>query len=235
MVDKHMVCFHKVDEENAFLSNWYPSPFELDGIQFSCVEQYMMYQKAMLFHDEESASAILATNDPEEIKAIGRAVKNYDDSVWSGRRQVIVYRGLMAKFEQNPELDTELCNTGDAVLAECVTGDKIWGIGLSIADDRRFNLRQWQGQNLLGYTLMEVRDRLKGGKVMAHIAIYRCNLCGEKFQYGEIIDSKEAEQSIDCLGDRFETPTIMMPSMIGHHCSDGSYGVAEFLGYEKAD
>lgn len=48
--------------------------------------------------------------------------------------------------------------TEDAILAECAVKDRIWGIGLSMWDEGRFDVQKWQGQNLLGYALMEVRD-----------------------------------------------------------------------------
>lgn len=55
----------------------------------------------------------------------------------------------------------QLQATGNAVLAECAVRDCIWGIGLSMHDPERLDQNQWRGQNLLGYTLMMVRDRLK--------------------------------------------------------------------------
>ena len=51
----------------------------------------MMYQKACRFHDEEIANDILHTDDVAEIKKLGRKVHNYDENVWNGVRQVIVY------------------------------------------------------------------------------------------------------------------------------------------------
>lgn len=54
----------------------------------------------------------------------------------------------------------KLKDTKDAVLAECAVKDRIWGIGLSMNDPKRVILEQWKGQNLLGYTLMMVRDRM---------------------------------------------------------------------------
>ena len=42
-----VICFHNADEENGYLSNWYPSTFTLEGIDFSSMEQYMMYRKAI--------------------------------------------------------------------------------------------------------------------------------------------------------------------------------------------
>ena len=39
--------------------------------------------------------------------------------------------------------------------------DTRWGIGLSAEDDRVLDESQWQGENLLGKVLMQVRQELK--------------------------------------------------------------------------
>ena len=155
-----VICFHNPNEENGYLSNWYPTVFVLEGVTFSSMEQYMMYRKAVCFGDEKVAAQILTTEDVAEIKALGRLVAGYDESLWNGVRQIVVYEGLLAKFSQNPDLRKQLKETGSAVLAECAVKDWIWGIGLSMHDPDRLDLGKWQGQNLLGYTLMMVRDRL---------------------------------------------------------------------------
>ncbi|MBQ6517436.1 MAG: NADAR family protein [Anaerolineaceae bacterium] len=155
-----VVCFHNPHEENGYLSNWYPSVFSIDGIIFSSLEQYMMYKKAICFHDDDIAVKILKTDDVAYIKDLGRQVSGYDDNIWNGIRQIIIYEGLTAKFTQNKELKDKLLSTGDDFLAECAVKDRIWGIGLSMTDPRRFDRSEWKGQNLLGYTLMMVRDRL---------------------------------------------------------------------------
>lgn len=155
-----IICFHNPDEENAYLSNWYPSDFTVNGINFSSMEQYMMYQKALRFGDTKIADKILATDDVAKIKKLGRKVQGYDDSVWNGVRQIIVYEGLTAKFSQNEDLKAKLLETKDVILAECAVRDKIWGIGLSMTDEKRFDKDKWKGQNLLGYALMLVREHL---------------------------------------------------------------------------
>ena len=155
-----VICFHNADEENGYLSNWYPSAFTLKGIDFSSMEQYMMYRKAISFDDDKVAAQILATEDVAEIKALGRLVSGYDENLWNGVRQIVVYEGLLAKFYQNPELKERLKSTGSAVLAECAVNDRIWGIGLSMRDPDRFDRTKWKGQNLLGYALMMVREKL---------------------------------------------------------------------------
>lgn len=158
---RNIVCFHNPDEVNGYLSNWYLSDFEVNGIKYSSMEQYMMYQKAVLFHDSEIAEQILEISDVGKIKALGRMVRNYNDTVWNGMRQILIYEGLLEKFRQNNTLKDRLLATGQDILAECAVQDKIWGIGLSMKDEKRFNMDEWQGQNLLGFGLMRVRTRLQ--------------------------------------------------------------------------
>ena len=67
---RHIICFHNPEEENGYLSNWYPSPFEKDGISFAHMEQYMMYKKALQFQDTETAQQILQTDNPGKVKAV---------------------------------------------------------------------------------------------------------------------------------------------------------------------
>lgn len=158
---KKIICFHNPDEINGYLSNWYLSDFCVDNISYSSMEQYMMYQKALLFEDRETAKQILSTSNVGKIKALGRAVQNYKDIIWNGMRQIIVYQGLLQKFQQNAELKEKLLATQEHLLAECAVQDKIWGIGLSMKDERRLYPDKWQGQNLLGFSLMCVRSTLK--------------------------------------------------------------------------
>lgn len=155
-----LICFHNPDEENGFLSNWYLSEFVIDNQKFTSMEQYMMYKKAVCFGDKDMANKILATDDVAEIKAFGRLVANYNESYWNGVRQIVVFEGLTAKFSQNEDLKAKLKATDNSILAECAVKDRIWGIGLSMNDLDRFQIDKWKGQNLLGYALMMVRERL---------------------------------------------------------------------------
>ena len=156
----NIICFHNPDEDNGYLSNWYLSHFMVDDIAFSSMEQFMMYRKAICFGDEAVAARILSTSDVAEIKSLGRQVSNYDESMWNGIRQIVVYEGLLAKFTQNEELKEKLKATGNAILAECAVKDRIWGIGLSMKDPDRLTKTKGNGQSLLGYALMMVREHL---------------------------------------------------------------------------
>lgn len=167
---RRIICFHNPDEINGYLSNWYLSDFSAGNIQYSSMEQYMMHQKALLFNDTDIAEQILTTSDVGKIKALGRSVRNYEDTIWSGMRQIIVYQGLLEKFQQNEGLKRKLLATQSDILAECAVQDKIWGIGLSMKDERWLNVKGWKGQNLLGFSLMSVRELLKEKKTGAGCA-----------------------------------------------------------------
>lgn len=162
---RKVICFHNPNEENAYLSNWFYSDFVKNGVRYSSMEQYMMHQKAITFGDMETAERIMAATDFGEIKALGRQVRNYDDRIWSGIRQIVVYEGLLEKFRQNPELKEQLLATDDAMLAECAFSDRIWAIGLTMQDVNRMNIEKWRGQNLLGFALMQVRKNCLTSKI----------------------------------------------------------------------
>ncbi|MYM27643.1 DUF1768 domain-containing protein [Duganella sp. CY15W] len=72
----------------------------------------------------------------------------------------MVVRANLGKFGQNPALREFLLQTSERVLVEASPVDNIWGIGLAFDDPRAENPLEWQGLNLLGFALMEVRARL---------------------------------------------------------------------------
>ena len=153
--------FHLVSEENGYLSNWYLRDFVIKGKKYCCVEQYMMEQKALLFGDTETASRIMQTSDQREIKQLGREASGFNEVLWDGNKQLIVYRGVRAKFEQNSDLRSRLISTGDAIPVECSRSDKIWGIGLGMDDPDVYEMDKWKGQNLLGFIILQVRDEMR--------------------------------------------------------------------------
>lgn len=155
------VFFWHADGENGMLGNWYPCGFIKDGISYVHTEQYMMAQKALLFDDQEIFAAIMKETSPKKCKALGRKVRHFDNSVWNREKEKIMFDGCYAKFSQNADLKEFLLSTGDKILAEASPLDRIWGIGLSADNPKATDPNAWPGQNLLGKTLMKVRDRLK--------------------------------------------------------------------------
>jgi len=143
------------------LSQWYDCKFTVDGTQYSTAEQYMMSQKAVLFGDIEVNEEIMKAGHPNEYKALGRKIRSFDPAIWDKSKTDIVIKGNTAKFSQNPELKKFLLSTGDRVLVEASPYDRIWGIGMNAQTGNPENPFNWNGENLLGFCLMEVREILK--------------------------------------------------------------------------
>lgn len=144
----------------ACFSQWFASPFVVDGTRYATAEHWMMSGKARLFGDELALAKVLANDDPSAAKAAGRGVRGFDEARWLAHRFALVVEGNLAKFSQHADLRRFLLSTGDQVLVEASPVDAIWGIGLAAADPRATDPAQWAGLNLLGFALMVVRERL---------------------------------------------------------------------------
>ncbi len=145
---------------NTPYSNFHKSKFIVDNIEFCCGEQWIMYQKAILFNDTEIANEILKANNPGKIKSLGRKVSNFDEDIWNKHRETKTFIGLLEKFKQDERLKKLLIDTGNRELVEASPTDRIWGIGLSENDQRIYDKSKWLGRNILGKILMKVRSHL---------------------------------------------------------------------------
>lgn len=148
---------------SGLFSQWYPSPFVIDGIQYGCAEQYMMAEKARLFDDPVREKIIMETGSPALQQRFGRQVVGFDKAVWDAHAKPIVKRASMAKYQQNADCRAALFATGTKTLVEASPVDKIWGIGLRKDDKRAKKRSTWKGMNWLGQVLTEVRNELQAG------------------------------------------------------------------------
>lgn len=184
--DQQFVYFFSL---HSPFSNFHPAAFVYKDHQFFSSEQFMMFCKAKMFNDEIVAHKILNTNTHplvqqfltgtigrediikdkqlftqwndlhKSIKAMGREVRNYDDTKWSQMRFKIVGNGVKHKFAQNPNLRTILMNTpSNSRFVEASPYDKIWGIGLNETQAKNTPSSEWPGQNLLGLILDKVKQ-----------------------------------------------------------------------------
>ncbi|WP_425576290.1 NADAR family protein [Streptomyces glaucosporus] len=142
------------------LSQWWPSPFTVDGVEYATAEHWMMAAKARLFGDAEAEERVLAAAGPGAAKAAGRTVRGFDEETWARHRFGIVVEGSVHKFGRHDELRAYLLATGERVLVEASPLDRVWGVGLAADDERAADPARWRGLNLLGFALMEARARL---------------------------------------------------------------------------
>ena len=141
-------------------SQWSACVFELRGYRYGTAEQAMMHGKALIFGDDETAQAIMQTDEPGRQKALGRQVRGFDQAIWDQRKYALVSEISLAKFGQNKGLRRNLFQTVGAALVEASPKDSIWGIGLDAKTAAVTPEHEWPGQNLLGQALTEVREIL---------------------------------------------------------------------------
>lgn len=163
--------------DHRYMSNFYPSKIRMSHTcidkqdatvwEYPTAEHAIMHIKACLMGDQEVADEIMATNpeNPLAAKRLGRKVcksahtPHWNEEVWKSYVWSIAKAILTAKFEQNPAIAQKLKATGNMVLAEAAPRDKIWGIGMGAKT--AMTGAAWKGRNLLGKTLMAVRDALR--------------------------------------------------------------------------
>lgn len=155
-----MVLFWNAD---SIYSNWYQSCyFHIEDVLFHNAEAAFMWVKALHFKDYETAQIIEESRqNPGDMKALGRQVKNFNESEWVKVRYQIMFDVCLQKFHQIELLKDDLLATGDRILVEASPYDKIWGIGLAPDNPLALNPDNWKGLNLLGRVLEDVRTRLR--------------------------------------------------------------------------
>lgn len=141
-------------------SQWWGSPFTVEGITYKTAEHWMMAEKARLFDNHTILSEIINCDSPAEAKKLGRKVNGFISDKWDKQKYQIVKQANLFKFSQNKDLKEFLLNTKNRVLVEASPTDRIWGIGMSQSSENAKNPLMWRGENLLGFALMEVRDEL---------------------------------------------------------------------------
>jgi len=143
-------------------SHWFKCKFTVGNSDFCCVEQYLMYSKAILFNDEATAIKIRRSSDPQRHHYLGREVKSFDRKTWLLHCTRFAFDANYAKFTQNENLLTLLQNSFGKSLAEASAYDCNWGIGLSASNPGNRDRRNWRGKNRSGEVLEAVRKKISG-------------------------------------------------------------------------
>lgn len=154
--DTHVYFF----TDEAPFSNFYETPFSYKGFLINNSEKGFMLEKALTF-DKDKAEDIVKAKTAFQAKKIGRQIRNYNDSLWNKIRYEKMKDVLRAKFSSSAHLKQILLDTGDRILVEGSPYDKIWGVGVDWKSSSILNQSNWQGQNLLGKALMDIRKELK--------------------------------------------------------------------------
>lgn len=139
-----------------YLSNFYPSPINVNGWYFPTVEHCYQAHKVKFPQDFLS---ILNANSPGSAKRLGKQYILRDD--WEMVKLHVMQIAVLAKFKQHPLLKYKLIDTFPMQLVEGNNWhDNYWGVCYCSACKD-------QGKNMLGKILMNLRDvaLLNNGKI----------------------------------------------------------------------
>ena len=156
-----MFLFDKYTNGYYFLHPDHEEYFDCEEEGFTSVTQYLEYSKAKLFGDLAAARSILIADTPAEQRRRAEQIKGFNEIRWRGHLGAILYRGLMARYEQRPEEVVKLLETGEDTLVYCGSADTALGIRESVSNPNAQNMETWTGMNLLGFALMEVREHFR--------------------------------------------------------------------------
>ena len=153
-----MIIFSKPSDEYGFLCPDSREGFVYNGWHFDTIHKFLAYSKAKTFGDLRAAYEILTQQSIGMMQRLAREAAGVNETRWEGQMPAVLFRGLTAFFEDHPEYVTKLVETGDEWLVYC-DDDKVLGNGIySFHKDEAEDPANWTGKNLLGFTLMEVRE-----------------------------------------------------------------------------
>ncbi len=145
----------------SFMSNFFPSPFMIDGMKYTHAEQFYQSQKAAYGGRADLAAQIVLEDEPIKQKRLGDSVKVNEDWYNSKAKKVMI-TALKAKFTQNPSLCKLMVKISEDGMQpiECNARDTFWSIGIPFTSKDLKNKATWKGHNMLGICLKEVSSYL---------------------------------------------------------------------------
>lgn len=137
---------------HAWLSNMYECDIEFMGHKFKSVENAYMFAKRP--SDSDWLQKCLELS-PGDIKKASRLIVVRED--WENVKLSLMYELLKKKFTKEP-FRTDLLNTrGENIVEGNRWNDTFWGVDIKSNPN--------VGENWLGRLIMDIRTKLKNGKL----------------------------------------------------------------------
>ena len=130
-------------DEYMFLSNFYLSEVEFEGMVYKSAEAAFQAAKSLNKKDREGFQKI----NPLLAKKLGKKLTLRDD--WEEIKEEVMYKILLDKFTRNNMIRDKLIETNDSELInDNILGNTFWGQVDGI------------GENKLAKILMKIREEL---------------------------------------------------------------------------
>jgi ribA/ribD-fused uncharacterized protein len=143
-----VINFNRVSDQYGEFSNFAPFKINIMGKVWPTSEHYFQAQKC---DDPFYQKEILQATTPKMAAELGRRLDLKIRDNWEQIKDDVMYEALSAKFTQHQNLKELLLSTDNAIIVEHTSRDDYWGDG-----------GDGSGKNMLGKTLMKVREELKG-------------------------------------------------------------------------
>ena len=140
----------------SVFSTLYPVKILHEDIEFHCAEQLYQWIKCQEMDDQQTADKVLRTKDG--LEALNESNKCIGGKTWKSKQVAAMELTQHAKFCQNKNEREALIDTSEypLILAE---NDAFWG-GNAKYNDISYQTEDWDGRNMLGLILCELRDAL---------------------------------------------------------------------------
>ena len=99
--DDHYIAFHR---ELRPYSSFYQSKFTINNHSYFSSEQWIQFQKVMLFRDSLTANQILTCSTPYEAKHLSYNINGFDAQRWKLDGYELFLDRISKKCLQNPPL-----------------------------------------------------------------------------------------------------------------------------------
>lgn len=142
------INFYRHQDAYGYFSNFHPSPITLKDKVWPTTEHYF---QAMKYEGNPREELIRNAETPSKAATMGRNKSVPLRMDWEGIKYGVMREAVLAKFTQHDDLKRLLLETGDLILVEHTTNDRVWGDG-----------GDGSGLNLLGKVLMEIREEIRG-------------------------------------------------------------------------
>lgn len=146
--------FDKKPNRLGCFNQWSPHEIAEGDVTYNCAEQAMMVKKAFHFENWATANELMKITRPIDMKA---KIKGMDKAVWKAMQFDFLVDINLAKFTQHADIRKTLLGTGTDVLVGASTYDTNLGIGTYESRAATLTVDEWEGENVLGFVLMEVR------------------------------------------------------------------------------
>ena len=141
-------------DDDPYFSPVAQHTFEVNGIKFSSVLQYVYYRKAMMSKDFALADDIIKIDNIMSIKTLARTIKTLDIAKWNEIKSYIMYTALVNCIWQNEDLEGKIKEFRNRLVLYA-NKDLFLGIGLPKSAQCLLDTDKWRGQNNYGWAVMK--------------------------------------------------------------------------------